>query len=596
MDLNDLLSRLNADQAPTSEHSFYGHFRGLETALEAEGQGIPSELVWEEIAFMLHSHDRQDASSWGLYFGPFWSATSPSGEQLDSPPLAAITPDVLAYWRQRAENTSNPLMRARYADLLWEMPKKLDGAKPDPNMARKAIDSYLAAVEGHRYEHSVNAIDKAKRALELALSVNDKVRVGRARDILLSLEEKIADDDSLGLWGFCFDLLVEPPNKRVVLAKEQQEKLVADMEARLQRTVSQQPGMYHPWPAEEAAIRLANHYRRIGRKADVMRVLTSYGKAVREMRGTAPPMLVSHSLERLYNQFKTFELNAEADALNELIRVAGEETFADMKKISVSVEISKEKVEAYFAAMLQGDPREILTRTAIHFVPKRTEVDAQLRSLAEESPILSMLSRTIKDHKGRTVAEVGPLESDADGQLVVQISSNLSLAAMWLRETMSRAFDAKLLSAKILLDFLLACPLFESKREQFLDAGLKAYAEGDALGAIHILLPQVEQAVRQLAIRLSAPIYAQRRGGGLNYKTLDELLRNDLILAALGENVAMYLRILLTDARGWNVRNEVSHGLASFEMMSLAVADRVVHALLLLALVRDDADSSSPTR
>jgi len=58
----------------------------------------------------------------------------------------------------------------------------------------------------------------------------------------------------------------------------------------------------------------------------------------------------------------------------------------------------------------------------------------------------------------------------------------------------------------------------------------------------------------------------------------------------------MYLRILLTDARGWNVRNEVSHGLASFEMMSLAVADRVVHALLLLALVRDDADSSSPTR
>ena len=115
---------------------------------------------------MLHPHDRQAASAWGLYFGPMWSATSQSGEEFDSPPLSAITPEVLAYWRQRAEKTSNPIMRARYADLLWEMPKKLDGAKPDAGMARKAVDAYLDAVEGHRYDHAVVSTAKAKRALE----------------------------------------------------------------------------------------------------------------------------------------------------------------------------------------------------------------------------------------------------------------------------------------------------------------------------------------------------------------------------------------------------------------------------------------------
>ena len=172
--------------------------------------------------------------------------------------------------------------------------------------------------------------------------------MGRARDVLLSLEQEIADDESLGLWGFCFDLFIEPPNKRVLLTKEQQQKLIADLEARLQRFVAQGPGVYHPSGAEAAAIRLANYYRRNGRKADVVRVLRSYGEIVRGMRGTASPLLVSHSLEQLYYQLKTFELHAEADSLNELIRVAGEETLTDMKTISVSVEIPQEKNRGIF--------------------------------------------------------------------------------------------------------------------------------------------------------------------------------------------------------------------------------------------------------
>jgi hypothetical protein len=590
MDLKDLLSQLDSDESPTAEYLFYGKFRALGTQLEAGGQDIPSELVSEEIAFMLHSHDSQDPSSWGLYFGPFFSAHTPSGEQVDSPPLSAMTADVLEHWRRRAKESSNPVMRARYADLLWEMPKKLQGAKPDPAMARTAIDSYLEAIEGNRYEHSVHAVDKAKRALEIALTLKDKERIERVRDVMLSLEDKVAEDESLGLWGFCFDLFVDPPNKRIPLSSEQREKIVSDMEARLQRTVSLEPGVYHPWGAEEAAIRLANYYRRSGSKADMTRVLTVYGEAVRRIGGIAPPLIVSHSLERLYSQFKTFEMHNEANALNELMRVAGEATLAEMKPVSGSVEIPREKAEAYFAAMLKGDAPTVLSRVAVHFAPKRNEIDAQLRSMAEDSPLLSMLSRTIKDHEGRTVAEVGPLTSDVDGQVVTQISNNLSLASVWLREMMARAFAGGQLSPEVILNFLLACPLFEANRHRFLDAGLKAYSEGDALAAIHILVPQVEYAVRQLAIIVNAPIYAQRRGGGFNYKTLDELLRDASILAALGETVVLYLRVLFTDARGWNVRNEVSHGLASAEMMSLSVADRVVHALLLLALVRDDPD------
>src|SRR5438270_402787 len=81
-----------------------------------------------------------------------------------------------------------------------------------------------------RYEHSVTPIDKAKRALHIAISLGDTERVMRTRDVLLALEDQVADDSSPGTWGFCFDSLVEPPNKRILLGDSQRDKVIDDLE------------------------------------------------------------------------------------------------------------------------------------------------------------------------------------------------------------------------------------------------------------------------------------------------------------------------------------------------------------------------------
>ena len=54
---------------------------------------------------------------------------------------------------------------------------------------------------------------------------------------------------------------------------------------------------------------------------------------------------------------------------------------------------------------------------------------------------------------------------------------------------------------------------------------------------------------------VGAPIYAPRKGGGLNLRTLDELLRDATLTGALSGDITTYLRALLTDARAWNLRN-----------------------------------------
>jgi len=74
-------------------------------------------------------------------------------------------------------------------------------------------------------------------------------------------------------------------------------------------------------------------------------------------------------------------------------------------------------------------------------------------------------------------------------------------------------------------------------------------------------------------------------------------LRDEKVAAVLGPNISSYLRILLTDARGWNLRNNVCHGLASPGMLSAPAADRILHAILVLGLFRqrDDTDVGAAT-
>jgi Domain of unknown function (DUF4209) len=582
--IEQLVERLESDPTPRDEYEFEGPINALGQAIQERGGQSSAGLIAEGVAFLLHAHDRQDPSTWGLYFGPFMSSVTSSGETVDVPSLEMVTDVLLAYWRRRAVESRHPVMKARYADLLWELPKRLN-TKPDVNMARIAIDSYLNAVREHRYKTPGIATAKASRALDIALSINDQERVDHAKDLMLTLEEEVGRDDQSGLWGICFDTFVEPPNKRIALTDVQRDKLVADLEGRLSRFAAQPGGHYHPAAAESAAVRLANYYRRRGLRDQATRVLREYGEIVLRMQDNAAALVLTHSLEKLYELYRAFDLHEDADALNDPLRKAGEDTVKELKEVSATAEIPREEAEAYFTVMLAGTPTQVLVRIAMHYVTRRAELEIELREVAQKAPLVYLVSHSIKDDDGRTVAKIGPLTSDPEGHLVRHISQHLWLSTIWLRETMRRAIEGGI-TLETLVGFLFGCPLFQVKRRRLFEEGLSAYVRGETLVAIHVLVPQVEQVVRQLATAVGAPIYIARRGGGLHTRTLDDLLRDPAVANALTDDVALYLRVLLTDARGWNVRNVVCHGLAPVTAFTQYVADRIVHSLLVLALIR----------
>jgi hypothetical protein len=79
------------------------------------------------------------------------------------------------------------------------------------------------------------------------------------------------------------------------------------------------------------------------------------------------------------------------------------------------------------------------------------------------------------------------------------------------------------------------------------------------------------------------------RNGTTQEKNLNEILRETAIQKALHEDMQLYLLTLLADQRGQNIRNVICHGFATPRHFNQQIADRVLHALLALALVRERA-------
>ncbi len=162
----------------------------------------------------------------------------------------------------------------------------------------------------------------------------------------------------------------------------------------------------------------------------------------------------------------------------------------------------------------------------------------------------------------------------------------MSFETIFLRLVLERLQSKFNLSPKDISDFLFKSPLFETDRLPIITAGLQAFLERNHIVAAHLLIPQIEDALRNLVEMAGGAIYKPNRSGGLSLKTLDDILRDDVITNVLGENTAFYLRVLLTDQRGWNIRNTVCHGMAPAGYFTADMSDRILHALILLGHIR----------
>jgi len=154
--LSEAIDRLEAAPTLLLESEIAGVFRA---AIDGRGD-ISSEerRVWwcEVAAFWFGSSRGEKVGPTGRHFRPQSSLTRGDGSVVYVPDPSEIGEQVISYWENRAGTSRNPVARARYADLVWDLRRKATGTAADV-VLQEALFSDLVGVSSFTHSSITSA-------------------------------------------------------------------------------------------------------------------------------------------------------------------------------------------------------------------------------------------------------------------------------------------------------------------------------------------------------------------------------------------------------------------------------------------------------
>jgi Domain of unknown function (DUF4209) len=583
---------LSSFEKKTEAHSELQIVDALDSARKAYGDLSDEDFkgyVAERSPFFFRGHPDED-SVWSTFFGPMAILTRNDGTEERRPDIKELDNEVVAHWEGQARSATDPVMRARYADVVWDLKRAITNERPSHEFAQIAVDAYLLATQKRLYTMGIEAVQWLKRALSLTLSIRDTGRTKAVVALIFEFYDQVAVPQKAGIWIFPFDALY---GRKDLLSAEQEAKIISDLEAMLARTSlgKDRPEEFDPHGAQAAAERLAQHYKRQGDKANVERVIKMYGSSFEQISKEASPMLALAWLQPVIERYEQEGLKQEAERLQLMHAEKGKNIASDLKEVSVEVEIKKEEIENAIERLIgSGDLNTSLLNVAQEFIPKVDQARNFLEQMRTEAPLLSMFNVGIIEKDGHTSAKIGSLDEDPDGRLHRQLGQTIGFYQPFLALTLERLREKYKPSIDDIFKFLHESPLFVETDTGLLREGLEAYEKEDFVKAIHILVPQIEHILRTFLGVLGVPTLKTVRNhpGIMDAKSMNDILNDERMREVLKESLWRYLTVLFIEKKGgFNLRNDLAHGLLPPTAFNRQIADRVFHSLLTLSLIRE---------
>jgi len=498
-----------------------------------------------------------------------------------NPDIAWIDEAVLKYWGRRMTEVRHPLLRARHADLVWDLSKPAGNLKPPIEAARVAVDGYVAASRLADAASLIPATERLQRALKIAIGTGDTARAEQVRDAIAELAARV--NETWG-WVTLFDTFEE--QTKIKLTAGQQDALVAALEAHMMEVAGKPEGV-EPLMAFPLAVQLVRHYKRLDRQAEADRVVRACGQAVERRAARADHTLGYYWLDQVYQYYRINGLDEDAERVQIEARRRGELARHEATETVEEVEPPPEQVEQFLNDVTDGGMDNGIGTIIGQFLPNPDEIRELLNKLRQEYPLGTMWPIT-KMSEGQMVARIGPVDTGPEGALINCVADNIRGNRRLLEKAFDRLRSRYSVTPDHLMDFIYRSPLFTERFRGIVKQGCRAYFAGDHPKAISLLVPQIENALRFMLQLVGRPPNKPKRGNlpGMTEKTLTDILDDPVVKGVIGEAAHTYLVAFLADARGFNIRNRMCHGLMVEEDFHRWISDRVLHTVLLLGSFR----------
>lgn len=543
--------------------------------------------AFEQLAFRLQPQHGENP--WGNYhYGPQFTFRAANGAPVYSPAFAEVTKEAVEYWNDRISECNNPLLKLRYATLVWDFQPSICHKQNNGNLYNVIVDAALDVCNGDYFKHPVLTVNMLEWLF--AFTRNREDSFAKVKTAYADFEKRHSVDGAIRYWASRFQIMLD--NKKC-FSEEEKEKLVAEHEARLSRLAN--PGEdlpLNPWTVKAQACLLADYYTSKTEKEDVKRVLAIMEKSFHDYKGAMAGMQYAGILENIQHLYRHYNLDSEAKRMMVDVQNAYQEALAEMQPQKFEFEIPEEVKKQADLMFGKGAERD-QTRWdnfTLYFIPLKNEEEKSLKELAQKFPFRYMMGSHFLDAKGRPMAEVGSLESDFDGNLALHVVENMNLKFHFLSMAILEMLDCEAISVdKIMNNRIIPCPIFEEDRYDIIREALQCFHLKKYVLFSHLIIPQLENAICNL-VEMSgmSALKISRKGKGYQLKTLDDLLRMQPVIDALTEDGAYYLRLVLTNQLGLNLRNLMCHGIATPQHFGYNAAAWLLHVLFMLSAIREN--------
>lgn len=526
-------------------------------------------------AFKFYPQSTRELSEWRTHFGP----AIVMGD-FRNPDIAWIDQTVVKYWVKRMAVANHPLLRARYADLVWDLSRVACSLKAPIDAARIAIDGYVEAAILADSDSAMRASDRLKRAIYLAVSVGDTPRAERARDAFVDLFTRINE-----IWGWVtlYDFFADSP--KIKLTDHQRDAIVARLEAHVTEVAGKPEGI-NPGSSLHVAARLVRHYQQSNRQPDADRIVLASGKVEERIAETADHTNAYHCLDQVFRFYRINGLDAEAERVLMEARRRGEQARGEAMPISADVEVPLDELEEFLTELTDGGLDTALQNIAGQFVPNLDTLRDRIKGFRKEFPMGTMWP-IAKLAEGQMVGQIGSIETDPNGALLIAAVDEIRYSNFYLEKSFDRLRERYFVTADLIVDFLFESVAFTTRFRSIIHQGVEAYLAGDHPKAISLLVPQIENGLRFLLPLVGRPPNKPKRGNqpGMTEKSLTDILEFEpAIKEQFGDDAHLYMIAFLADSRGLNIRNRMCHGLMIEEDFNRWVSDRVLHTMLVLGM------------
>lgn len=547
-----------------------------------------SRYEWLAFSFSENSSNR----NWNLYYGPLCTyVVNDTQEEVSIPRLEDVTLEILEYWENRANLVKNPLLKMRYTGLVFVFKKKLFNVEPDYRLIKLAhIHALFDVVNGDYCHHKSIVLKYAERALELSIGFRNKELQNKSVEVYYNAHKRYTQNDmKSGIWGQIMQSLIKhrPYFEKYedAIVKEQIERY----ERLKERALSEgtKTDRYLHVLSDQVDL-LADYYHSIGETEKVEPLLETLLTAIKLSINARGGLWGQEMLMQIQTRYRKYGYDKIANDLFVDLRGLGGLTLKEMHRVSLSATVDKGLIDAYYDYLLSGTAREVLLRYLHHYLPNYKNEINRMKEIAKQAPLYDAITMTTIDSTGVATSKVG-IGADADVQkLSHSMYENIRYSSSFMDTHVIMMKEQNIMTTENLLELLESSPLIANDRKDIVRRGIQAYIEEDYLVSCHLLVPQLEAAIRRLFDINGSNIMRAKQNplNGSEYASLDTLLATDDAILYMGEDITNYLRNLLTDQYGWNIRNQICHGLFGAGNFDSTMANRVVHAFMFLGVYK----------